>query len=155
VRVTGYFCQPFYNNCVERSVGTFVAWKADTLVLQGNGDTLAVSVDLVTRLDVSRGQTTNWKEGAWTGGLLGGVAGALIGYASYEECEGLSCWDLGPGLPALAGGVIGALGGALVGVLIGSASKTDRWQEVPFDRLRVTLAPQRDGRFAFGLSVRF
>ncbi len=31
----------------------------------------------------------------------------------------------------------------------------DRWQEVPLDRLRVSVAPQRDGRFGLGLSVRF
>ncbi len=36
VRVTGHFCQPFNSNCVgglpQRYVGTFVTWKADTLV---------------------------------------------------------------------------------------------------------------------------
>ncbi len=35
VRVTSHFCQ-FYRNCVgaqpEHRVGTFVAWKSDTLV---------------------------------------------------------------------------------------------------------------------------
>jgi hypothetical protein len=63
--------------------------------------------------------------------------------------------DFGPGFAAGAGFVVGGLGGALIGALIGSASKTDRWQEVPLDRLRVSLGPQRDGRFGLGASVRF
>jgi hypothetical protein len=63
--------------------------------------------------------------------------------------------DFGPGFAAGAGFVIGGLGGALIGALIGSASKTDRWQEVPLDRVRVSLAPQRSETFGLGLSVRF
>ncbi len=40
VRVTGYFCPPSFSNCGDpgHRVGTFVAWKADTLVVQSNGD---------------------------------------------------------------------------------------------------------------------
>ncbi len=55
------------------------------------------------------------------------------------------------GSTAALGGVIGAA----IGGGIGGSIKTDRWEEVPLDRLGVTLAPQRDGRFAFGLSVAF
>jgi hypothetical protein len=44
----------------------------------------------------------------------------------------------------------------LLGVIIGGFIwKTDRWEEVPLDRLRVSFGPQRDGRFGFGASVRF
>jgi hypothetical protein len=45
--------------------------------------------------------------------------------------------------------------GAGVGALIGTAIKTERWQEVPLDRVRVSFGPQRNGRFGFGLSVSF
>ena len=45
------------------------------------------------------------------------------------------------------GGVVGLLGGALI--------KSERWEEVPLDRLRVNLGPQRDGRWGLGASVRF
>ena len=42
VRVTGRFCQPVYSNCAggypQHRVASFVAWKADTLVVQSNGD---------------------------------------------------------------------------------------------------------------------
>ncbi len=83
--------------------------------------------------------------------------GAVIGYASYEECvAGRDCLgDLGPGVNVFAGGVIGGLGGLVTGAFIGLAIQTDRWQEVPLDRFRVSLGPQRDGGFGFGASVRF
>ena len=164
VRVAGHFCQPSYSNCVEgrpeHRVGTFVAWKADTLVVQSNGDTLSVPVNLVTRLDVSRGRKTNTAKGAGIGFLLGGLVGAVIVYASYEECvpQGLfSCIgpNYGPGAYALVGGVIGGFGGLVAGALIGSATNTDRWEEVPLDQLRVSFGPQPDGRMALGLLVRF
>ena len=38
---------------------------------------------------------------------------------------------------------------------LGASTKTDRWREVPLDRVRVSLGPQRDGRFGLGASVRF
>ncbi len=41
------------------------------------------------------------------------------------------------------------------GLAVGAVIMTDRWQEVPLDRLRVNLGPQRDGRFGLGLLVRF
>ncbi len=59
------------------------------------------------------------------------------------------------GTYAAVGGVIGGLGGLVAGALIGSAVETDRWVDVPLDRLRVSLGPQRGGGFGLGLSVRF
>ena len=150
-------CPAWYTSCTRDSprhyVGTFVAWKADTLVVETKGHTLALPWDSVTKLEVSQGQKRNTLEGVLNGLLVGGVAGAVIGLASYEECE--SCLiDFGPGRAALAGTAIGVLGGLVVGATIGSLIKTDRWA-VPLDRLRVSLGPQRDGRFDFGASVRF
>ena len=54
-----------------------------------------------------------------------------------------------------AGGAL--VGGALFGVIgagIGTFIKTDRWEEVPLDRLRVSFGPKRDG-FAVGVRVTF
>jgi hypothetical protein len=53
------------------------------------------------------------------------------------------------------GAIVVAVPSAFVGGIIGAFIKTDRWEEVPLDRLRVSFAPQRDGRFALGLSVAF
>ncbi len=163
VRVTRPpICPPTYTSCVgppRQSVGTFLAWKADSLVMESNGDTLAVPLDIVTGLDVSWGRKTNTAKGAGIGFLIGSLAGAFIGYASYEECksQGLfSCiGDFGPGFNALGGALVGGLGGGVVGALIGGSSKTDRWKEVPLDRLRVNIVPRRHGRLGLGLLVRF
>ncbi len=52
VRVSGHSCQPF-SSCVGAAhrVGTFVAWKSDTLVVQSNGDILALPLDSVTSVE--------------------------------------------------------------------------------------------------------
>ncbi len=138
-------------------VGTFVAWKADTLVVETKGHILALPPDSVTKLEVSQGQKRNTREGVLIGLLVGGVVGAVIGYASYEECvAGRDCLgDLGLGVNVAAGGVIGVLGGLVAGAFIGLAVETDRWVDVPLDRLRVSVGPQRDGRYGLGASVRF
>ncbi len=160
VRVTGHFCQPFYSNCVggspQHRVGSFVAWKADTLVVQSNGDTLSVPVDLVTTLDVSRGRKSNAATGAGIGLVVGMVTGAVLGYASFEECVSFCIASVdGRGETAIVGAVLLGLGGIVVGAVTGAFIKTDRWEEVPLDRLRLQVAPQRDGRFGLGLSMRF
>jgi hypothetical protein len=55
---------------------------------------------------------------------------------------------------AAAGGAIGAAAGILIGSSIGAVIKTDRWEEVPLDQLRVSIVPRRDG-FALEISVAF
>ncbi len=168
VRVTGHFCQ-FYSNCAggspQHRVGSFVAWKADTLVVQSNGDTLSVPVDdLVTGLDVSRGWKRHTGEGFGYGLVLGLVAGGFVGAKTYEPpppppCEGFGCIDVFPDLgwvPRMfIGAGIGAGIGAVAGALVGFAIKTEQWEEAPLDRIRVSFGPQRDGRLGLGLSVRF
>ena len=134
----------------RRSVGTLLAWKSDTLVFQSNGDTLSVPVDLMARLEVSRGGKTNAGKGAGIGLLLGGVAGWVIGHVSRDpECAPYCIYY------DVAGVMFGGLGGLVAGALIGRLIKTDRWVDVPLDRLGVSLGPQRDGRFGLGASVRF
>jgi hypothetical protein len=178
VRVTGHFCQ-FYSNCAggypQHRVGSFVAWKADTLVVQSNGDTLSVPVDdLVTGLDVSRGWKRHTGEGFGYGLVLGLVAGGFVGALAYEpppppppppcDGDGWSCAfgsgfgldiDLGWVPRMFIGAGIGAGIGAVAGALVGFAIKTEQWEEAPLDRIRVSFAPQRDGRWGLGASVRF
>jgi hypothetical protein len=48
------------------------------------------------------------------------------------------------------------VGGAIVGGLLGAfVWKTDKWEEVPLDRLRMSVVPQRDGRHGLGVSIAF
>ncbi len=52
MRVTGPpICHPTYTVCVgppRQSVGTFWAWQADSLIMERNGNALALSLDSVT-----------------------------------------------------------------------------------------------------------
>ncbi len=165
VRVTRPpICPPTDTICMRgpppQSVGTFWAWEADSLIMESNGNALALPLNSVTKLEVSQGQKSHTVEGAIIGLLVGGVAGAAIGYASYQKCEPqgefFSCiLDFGPEQSALGGALVIGLGGGVVGALIGRSIKTDRWAEVPLDRVRVSLGPQRDGRLGIGASVRF
>ena len=162
VRVTGRFCQPVYSNCVlgrpERHVGTFVAWKSDSLVMKSKGDILASPQDSVTRLEVSLSRKSKAGGGALIGAAVLGIPGVIAGLMISEICIGFGCTQQSLenrlGLAVLLGAV-GAGTGALIGAVIGSAIRSDRWEGVPLDRLRVQVAPQRDGRFGLGLSVRF
>ena len=134
-------------------MGTFVAWEADTLVTESNGDILALPLDSVTTLEVSAGRRSQTSLGAGIGSVTGVVMGAVVGAASCTD-EVFESF-VNPAACAAAGGVIFGAAGALLGALIGATMKTDRWVPVQLDQLRVTFAPQRDGRFGFGASVRF
>ncbi len=45
--------------------------------------------------------------------------------------------------------------GGVVGGIIGYFVKTERWEEVPLERLRVSLTPRGDGQVALAFSVNF
>ncbi len=162
VRVTRLCLPPTY--CIgprqtRKSVGTFLAWKADSLVMESKGDTLAVPQDFVTKLELStgRGSTTEHaRAGAIGGFFVGSAIGIAIAAVTAPE-EG--CGGFGPGSNKgsclVYGWVLGFSGGTLIGGVIGSVIPGDRWADVPLDRVRVSLGPQRDGRFGLGASVRF
>ena len=84
--------------------------------------------------------------GGAIGLLVGAGVGAVIGLASGDDPRGTFL-----GLTALQKAGIGAVifggVGAIIGYVIASSGK--------HDRLLVSVGPQRDGRFALGLSVRF
>jgi len=177
----------------QRYVGTLVLWTADTLVVDNNGDTLAVPLDIVTGLEVSRrpglspkgarkgamiggvllgvlyrspaavafgagvgallGSSPSARKGARIGLLIGGPIGFVLGLASGDDPPGYFSFSQ-EGNAAL-GWLAGSFVGSIVGSIAGAALPGDGWEEVPLDRLRVSLGPQPDGRFGLGLSVRF
>ena len=145
VRVTAPDC------ALRGQAATFRALRADTLVLETTECPLAS----VTRFDVSRGQ----KSRAGIGILVGAGAGALgaVIYCSQDKNE-LSdegkCVLFDDDTTPFQALIFGAAGG-IVGGFVGYLIKTDRWEEVPIEQLRVSLTPQLDGGFALGFSVRF
>jgi hypothetical protein len=87
-------------------VGTFVTWKADSLVVQSDGDILALPLDSVTTLEVSAGRRSPGT--AVTLSTLGTAVPIALGLA-------------GGGVGLLAGGLV--LGPALGYVYAGEAGR--------------------------------
>ena len=105
----------------------------------------------MTRLDVSRGQKSN----ALLGAGIGLAAGALGAVVFCEFVEKGSCELFDDDITLEAALITGAIGGVAGGGVVGYFIKTDRWEEFPLERLRVSLSPQRDGRVRARVSVRF
>jgi hypothetical protein len=132
-------------------LGTVLAFDADSLIVQGDTGTWRLSLASLTHLDKSEGQRSHALKGAGTGLLVGAGVGALIGsgcdtvegpFASKVECI------------AVGAAAFGA-GGALVGAAIGALTRTERWTEVPLDRLRISFMPRRGSRVQFMASLNF
>jgi hypothetical protein len=123
------------------------------LVTGRREERLALSWLFVERVDVSRARMIHLGRAVGfpvLGFFVGGVTGGLIAYSTCAPCD----YELEGLAPAFGAG-IGATVGFVAGLVTGLAWRTDRWEEVPLDQLRVSFTPQRDGRFALGFSVRF
>jgi len=108
----------------------------------------------VTSLEAYRGRSTSAVRilAMSAGGLaLGAGIGWGIGKAVDESYpEGGLNLNLGQAW----GAGIGAAVGFFAGVVTGSLIKSDKWEEVPLDRLHVSVGPQRGG-FGIGASIAF
>ncbi len=127
---------------------SFRQLRADTLVLES----MWLPLSDVTRLDAYRGRHRH----KWTGVGIGFLGGTVIGYViAYSTCA--PCDDSSVEKEALpvAGAIIGALGGAMIGGMVGERIKTGKWEEVPLDRLRVSIVPQRGGRLGLRVSLQY
>ena len=137
---------------LSKYTGTLMATDNDTLVV----DTLSIPMRALTGLDVHRGVKSNAGKGAINGGLITGALGLAFTIAFIaSDCDGWGCGSAGEqvwGMVLIP--AIFALPGAGIGALIGASSTHDKWEEMPLDRFRLSLAPRRDG-FSVGLSVRF
>ena len=135
---------------IREQVAMFETWRGDTLVIVADSS-MNFPLAFVTRLEVGRNRRYAGR-GAAIGLALGGVGGGgLVGVA----CANDSFTKDAAGGCAVAGAVVFGAVGALIGALIGTGITGTHWEEVPLDRLRLQVAPQRDGRFGFGASVRF
>jgi len=125
--------------------------------VEGQGITLATAASTrryplngLSRLDVSRGTRSHWRAGAATGFLVGagGTFTLLNRGDSTNPCDSSANQDA-MGMGACVGlAALGGVAGAGVGALIGKLIRTEEWQRVPTDQVRVSLAPRA------GLEVR-
>ena len=141
----------------ERMVGVYLSHDDTTMQLQTEAQVAPLTIPLVyvTRLELSQGRKSNALKGlvidSASGVVLGIVAGLVVGQENGDN----PCGGGRPAECAAIGAVAVGATGALVGLGIGALSKSERWNEVSLDRLRVSIVPQRDGRLGFGLAIMF
>ena len=141
---------------LEQDVGTVASFKADTIVveMEDHADALDVPLSHMTKLEVHRGQ----KSRAGTGALIAAGAGAATGVTvALASCAGSKCYSDGSnvwGAVVLVLGAGGALASAGLGALIGGAIKTDRWEYVPLDRIRVGRSPAAPDGITVSVTLR-
>ncbi len=132
------------------------AWPVQWLTTDGLvvRNRLAIPLASVTRLEVSRGRKSRVGRGAGIGLLGGGLLGLTISSGVLPRnggCRGAGFVEPPREVCVALGTVGGAVVGTLLGVVVGAMASTDKWKAVPLLR----VAPQRDGRFGLGASVRF
>jgi hypothetical protein len=132
-----------------RFAGTVLTVDPDSLVVQTGTETRRLPRASIERLDLSSGRKSHTLLGAGVGFLVGAaVGGGLV------ASDPTSCDEVHAACIAVGAAVLGA-GGGLVGALTGALVRTERWAEVPLDRVRLGLIPDRRGALALSLSLRF
>ncbi|NIM48163.1 MAG: hypothetical protein GTN78_20795 [Gemmatimonadales bacterium] len=135
---------------MRHQLATFEALRGDTLVVTADS-TMYCPLASVTRFEVDQGRKSEWKTGLIVGAFVGAIGGGIAGYV----IEGIDDYSPEYPLPVAGGALAGAAVMGGLGAGIGAFIKTDRWEEIPLDRLRVSLVPRPDGRFGLSLSLRF
>jgi len=141
------------NRSPRRSTGFVQSVDTDTLRMRAESSDaeLAIPRSSIAHLWAVEGRKGNFWTGAGIGLLAGGLIGGAIG--STEEFCIMSWGDCGQAATGI-GVLIGAPAGFLLGGVVGLLIKSDRWEEVPHDGLRVGVVPHHDG-LGIGASLSF
>jgi hypothetical protein len=132
-------------------VGVVNAWRPDALVMRPLERTTTMSIPMtaLTRLEVSQGRRSHW--------VRGGVIGLGLGFAASGLFLAAFCSDPDTSCHAdTVGRVLAliALPPTAVGLGIGLAVRTERWERIPIPGSQA--ARSGDGqRVAAGLNVAF
>lgn len=124
-----------------RFEGSLARIGADTITLTVFGSPVHRSLSTVRRLEVSRGRRSHRLLGAG----LGFVVGAGVTYVvlrsggSTALCNQSANQDAIGTRECIALAALGGAAGAGLGALAGGMIKSERWEDVPIERLRVGL----------------
>lgn len=115
----------------ERQVGTFMSLQRDTLYWKKLRRKSWAPLDSVRKIEISMGR----KSKAGTGAALGLIAGCIAGAAwgANQDCNGFifsheECVQIGA--------IMFGVGGLCVGAIAGHSIATEKWQEIPLDKVR-------------------
>jgi hypothetical protein len=131
---------------LQGHTGVFGGVEGDTLLFSFGSSTARCLSESVTRLDRRVESKSKALEGGLIGLIVGGVGGAAIGAATYQECipEGwLDCMFApeSAGEQAALGAVVGGVLGAGIGALAGALRKGNGWERIPIHRIATTVNP--------------
>lgn len=122
--------------------------EGDKVFLISGISVIQISVDSLSLLTRSKGSDL-WSDAGY-GTLVGSGVGALVGAASYHESAGSFAPDLGPGVAALGGAILGGVVGFTLGGIVGAASggdeEYDLSQEPTAERIKILRYIRRDNR---------
>jgi len=136
----------------EPYLGTIQALGSDTLLLaiEGDRDPLVLSLADMTSLELSRGVKSRWATGAALGAGTLGLIGFAVDCTTSDEESMVWGGGCGDGKYTL---ILGAAG-AVIGGLIGSTVKVERWEEIPLDVLRIEASAVSPDGVSVSVSLR-
>jgi hypothetical protein len=136
-------------------VGAVVALEADSLVVHDSMDTWRLSLASVEKVDLSQGRKSHALLGAGIGFVVGGGVAIAVLYTggSTSLCDQSANQDAMNSGECIGLTALGGAAGAGLGAIIGGLIRTERWQNIPLERLRVSLSPQAGGRLGLALAV--
>ncbi len=138
-----------------RLQGTVESVDDTTLtIINDDHQMVKVSRAQLTKVEMAWGRKGRARNGLLIGGLVGLAAGVLVAATPDALCTKFDCAPLTTGekvgLALGATAVYGAMGAG-----IGALVKTDRWVEVPPDKIRVSVAPTSGRGIAVGVTFGF
>ena len=132
-----------------------------TITLAAPGTNASYRLTDLTRVEISRGKRSNSLVGAGVGMLVGAGATFYLVYfpqgstTGTEICNPSKNQDAASTSTCLGIMVLGAAAGAGLGSLIGALIRTERWADVPLEKLRVSLWPPVRGTLGVRVSLGF
>jgi len=130
-----------------------VADERSILLDPGNDGPVKVPFSSLDELELALPATgpSKARKGALIGGCVGGALGGVYGYYQGAFVE-----PPASNSHAFVGALLGGGAGALLGALIGTATKTERWERLPLPyRVQVFVAPVPGRGVAAAVSVGF
>ena len=128
----------------DRLTGSVLRLGSDSVVLaiKNRAEPLSLPFAGLTQFEVSSGKKSRFGLGLGIGLFAGTITGLAVGaYIGSEMDCGITQFCYPPGTVALLGGLAGGAAGALIGGIIGALSVSERWEEVPLDRLHIGPSP--------------
>ncbi len=139
----------------QSATGTLVSVDSTSLTfITGSADTVTAPRDSITGVDVSLGTKSGAGKGALIGLGVGAATGVIFG-AVASTADDNSWVEFSVGQWVAGYGLLGAALGTLVGVIIGSAHHSDRWQPAVLPTVSFQAVGSEDQRVALGVRIRF